>query len=35
MTFFQMSPLINNSVDDLLALFDKNYEDGKPFNIHA
>ncbi len=31
----EMSPLINYSVDDLLKLFDKRCEEGKPFDIHA
>ena len=29
-----MSPLINKSVNDLLVLFEKTCDEGRPFNIH-
>ncbi len=31
----EMSPLINQSVDDLLMLFDERCQEGKPFDIYA
>ncbi len=31
----EMSPLINHSVDDLLKMFDKRCEEGKPFDIYS
>ncbi|XP_064630991.1 cytochrome P450 3A9-like isoform X2 [Lineus longissimus] len=31
----QMSPLMNQSIDDMMELLEKKEEDGKPFNVYA
>jgi hypothetical protein len=30
-----MSPLMNQSIDDMMELLEKKEEEGKPFNVYA